>query len=74
MSNVIKNNCTDPGLIGLDLWKQQKRVTIPVFTGDKRTYQNWKAALSLCGQCSCYTRVQTATVEAVSGRGGTKGH
>ena len=27
---------------------------------------------SLCGQCSCYTRVQTATVEAVSGMGGIK--
>ena len=34
-------------LIGQDLWKQLKRVTIiPVFSGDKRTYQNWKAAFT----------------------------
>ena len=32
------------GLIGLDLWKQLKRVTISVFSGDKKTYQNWKGA------------------------------
>jgi len=30
--------------IGQDLWKQQKRVSIPVFNGDKATYENWKAA------------------------------
>ena len=35
-------------LIGQDLWKQLKRVTIPVFSGDKRTYQNWKAAFITC--------------------------
>jgi len=32
-------------LIGQDLWKQLKRVTIP---GDKRAYQNWKAAFMAC--------------------------
>ena len=36
-------------LIGQDLWKQLKRVTIPVFSGDKRTYQNWKAVFTACG-------------------------
>ena len=43
-SQTTDNNC----LIGQDLWKQLKRVTIPVFSGDKRTYQNWKAAFTNC--------------------------
>ncbi|MCG8076809.1 MAG: DUF1759 domain-containing protein, partial [Candidatus Thiodiazotropha taylori] len=34
--------------IGQDLWRQLKRVQIPVFSGDKRTYQNWKAAFLAC--------------------------
>ena len=34
--------------IGQDLWRQLKRVEIPVFTGDKRTYSNWKAAFLAC--------------------------
>ena len=32
-------------MIGQDLWKQLKRVAIPVFS---RTYQNWKAAFMAC--------------------------
>ena len=35
-------------LVGQDLWKQLRRVTIPVFSGDKRTYQNWRAAFINC--------------------------
>ena len=27
---------------GQDLWRQLKRVQIPVFSGNKRSYQNWK--------------------------------
>ena len=34
--------------IGQDLWRQLKRVQIPVFHGDKRTYQSWKAAFLAC--------------------------
>ena len=34
--------------IGQDLWKQLKRVSIPVFTGDKRNYEAWKAAFMAC--------------------------
>ena len=34
--------------IGQDLWRQLKRVQIPVFTGDKRKYQSWKAAFLTC--------------------------
>ena len=30
------------------MWKQLKRVSIPVFSGDKRTYENWKAAFLAC--------------------------
>ena len=38
----------ESGSIGHDLWRQLKRITIPVFSGDKRTYQNWKAAFMAC--------------------------
>ncbi|MCG8049058.1 MAG: DUF1759 domain-containing protein, partial [Candidatus Thiodiazotropha endolucinida] len=34
--------------IGQDLWRQLKRVQIPVFSGNKRTYQSWKAAFIAC--------------------------
>ena len=34
--------------IGHDLWKQLKRVSIPVFSGEKSTYENWKAAFLAC--------------------------
>ena len=34
--------------IGQDLWRQLKRVEIPVFSGDKRVYQSWKAAFLAC--------------------------
>ena len=34
--------------IGQDLWKQLKRVSIPVFNGDKRKYDNWKSAFMAC--------------------------
>ena len=31
-----------------DLWKQLKRIEIPVFSGDKRKYESWKAAFQAC--------------------------
>ena len=34
--------------IGKDLWKQLKRVSIPVFSGDKKVYESWKAAFLAC--------------------------
>ena len=34
--------------IGQDLWRQLKRVQIPVFSGDKHQYQSWKAAFLAC--------------------------
>jgi len=39
---------SESDLIGQDFWKQLKRVTIPTFSGDKHTYQNWKAAFVAC--------------------------
>lgn len=34
--------------IGQDLWRQLKRVQIPVFTGEKKNYQSWKASFLAC--------------------------
>ena len=34
--------------IGQDLWKQLKRVQIPVFAGDKRIYLSWRVAFIVC--------------------------
>jgi len=34
--------------LGHDLWKQLKRVSIPVFSGNKLQYENWKAAFTAC--------------------------
>ena len=31
-----------------DLWKQLKRIQIPVFSGDKRNDQSWKAEFLAC--------------------------
>ena len=42
------NSLNELNLIGHDLWRQLKRVTIPMFSGDKKTYQNWKAAFMAC--------------------------
>ena len=41
--------------IGRDMWKQLKRVSIPVFSGDKRTYENWKAAFLACIDQALFT-------------------
>ena len=34
----------DQELIGIDLWKQLRRVSIPIFDGNKSTYESWEAA------------------------------
>ena len=39
---------SEPVSIEQDLWKQLGRVTIPVFSRDKRTYENWKTAFIAC--------------------------
>ena len=43
-----KQNNSSPTSIGQDLWSQLKRVQMPVFYGDKRLYQSWKAAFLAC--------------------------
>ena len=40
---------TDPDhKLGSDLWNQLERVSIPVFNGDKGTYEGWKSAFIAC--------------------------
>ena len=34
--------------IGQDMWRQLKRVAIPVFSGNKKTFENWKAVFTAC--------------------------
>ena len=34
--------------LGQHMWKQLKRVSIPVFNGDNKSYQSWKAAFMTC--------------------------
>ena len=34
--------------IGHDMWRQLKRVSIPVFSANKKNYENWKVAFIAC--------------------------
>ena len=43
-----KNIYSSQKEIGQDMWKQMKSVSFLVFAGNKRTYENWKAAFSAC--------------------------
>ena len=50
---VSQGNINEPEFcgansIGEDLWRQLKRIQLPIFTGDKRSYRNWKAAFIAC--------------------------
>ena len=47
-SNHQSDVLSETDLIGQDLWKQLKRISIPTFSGNKQTYQNWKAAFMAC--------------------------
>ena len=47
-SVVSDNEPSETRQIGKDLWKQLKRVSIPVFNGDKVKYPAWKAAFYSC--------------------------
>ena len=44
----VKGKASPAMEIGQDLWKQLKRVSIPVFNGDKASYKNRKAAFEAC--------------------------
>ena len=46
--NIHEPESRDAYSIGEDLWRQLKRIQFPVFTGDKRSYRNWKAAFMAC--------------------------
>ena len=48
LGNDHDNFLNESSLIGHDLWRQLKGITIPLFSGDKRTYQNWRAAFMAC--------------------------
>ena len=44
-----KASAETPALtIGREMWTQLKRVAIPVFSGNKKTYESWKAAFIAC--------------------------
>ena len=45
---LIPTDSREIPLIGQDLWRQLKRVQIPVFSGDKRNYASWRAAFLAC--------------------------
>jgi len=47
-SVISDNEPTETRQIGKDLWKQLKRVSIPVFNGDKVKYPAWEAAFYSC--------------------------
>lgn len=34
--------------LGQDMWRQMKKVSIPIFNGEKKGYQSWKAAFLSC--------------------------
>ena len=46
-ANNLGESCSMPSL-GKDMWNQLKRVSIPVFSGDKRLYERWKTAFMAC--------------------------
>ena len=46
--NIHEPESCDVYSIGEDVWRQLKRIQLPVFTGDKRSYPNWKAAFMAC--------------------------
>ena len=43
----VKTNW-DKLALGQDMWKQLKRVSIPVFNRDKKSYKSWKASSMTC--------------------------
>ena len=47
VSTGLMENSAGPS-IGQDLWRQLKRVQIPVFARDKRAYPIWRAAFIAC--------------------------
>ena len=46
--NVCPRDCSNPLDVGADLYQPLKRVSIPTFSGEKRSYATWKAAIVAC--------------------------
>ena len=46
--NIHEPESCDKHSIGEDLWRQLKRIKIPMFTGEKRSYRNWRAVFMAC--------------------------
>ena len=46
-ANNLAESRSTPSL-GKDMWNQLKRVSIPIFNGDKRFYEGWKTAFMAC--------------------------
>ena len=46
-ANNLAESQSTPSL-GKDMWNQLKRVSIPIFNGDKRFYESWKTAFMAC--------------------------
>ena len=67
MGNNAIRNVANSTVIGEDMWKQLKRVSIPTFTGDKQEISTLEGCISsMCGLNPCNCRVQAVTVETVS--------
>ena len=48
-TSLVKLQLKTPAVtIGRDMWTQIKSVAIPVFSGNKKTYESWKAAFIAC--------------------------
>ena len=48
LDETVQPNQTMTYDLGADLWRQLKRVAIPVFNGSKKEYENWKASFMAC--------------------------
>ncbi|XP_064629276.1 uncharacterized protein LOC135488565 [Lineus longissimus] len=55
-NSVVEETCTSASgdvhdvrpTLGHDIWRQLKRVDVPKFTGNVKTYSNWNAAFTAC--------------------------
>ena len=52
--------------LGHDLFRQLQRVSIPVFSGDKRRYEGWKAAFMGCIDKAPATTILSRRLEALA--------
>ena len=48
LDETVRPNQTMTYDLGADLWRQLKRVAIPVFSGSKKEFENWKASFMAC--------------------------